>query len=147
MLGLLLGIIAKFADGTILGVIGNQLGFWVFISTLIITKSRTSVSAAFHTIVFFMSMLISYYIYSMILFGFFPRYYFFIWMGAAFISPIWGWIVWYSRRGGWLGAVCASLPISLLIMEGYSIYYTFSIASGFSIFAAIMLFILVPQRN
>ncbi|MDO9574360.1 MAG: hypothetical protein Q7I94_05130, partial [Candidatus Contubernalis sp.] len=86
------------------------------------------------------------YIYSMILFGVFPKYYFIAWGSIALLAPIGGYIVWYARGNGWIAAFCAAFPISLLLAEGYSFTYTFSIPRGFELFSAILLFMILPKN-
>lgn len=54
-----------------------------------------------------------------------------------------GFIVWYSREKQWLGALCGSIPVSVLIGEGYPIIYSRSAVLGFDIVAAVVLYILL----
>ncbi|URT71441.1 hypothetical protein [Cytobacillus firmus] len=63
-------------------------------------------------------------LYSMILFGFFPKSQFIYWGSIALLSPVCGYTVWFARGAGWLAAFCAAVPISLLIGEGFSFIYT-----------------------
>ncbi|MBO3444361.1 hypothetical protein [Clostridium sp. CCUG 7971] len=74
--GAVMGVLAKYTDGTLIGLIGTYLGIWIFIATLISVHSKTPEEAALHVFAFFVAMLLAYYIYSMKLFGFFPSYYF-----------------------------------------------------------------------
>lgn len=128
-LGMLLGFIAKYSD-TIPsnGIIGNvwcvisdiitRLGIWILLATIIAVWSRNPRIGALKVFVFFVGMLLIYYIFSMWLFGFFPTYYFIRWGLIALASPIGAYIVWFSRGNGWIAALCAALPISLLVSEG-----------------------------
>ena len=84
-LGIILGIISKYLDTiavdgswwtNILHYFGDlftRLGIWVLIATIIAAYSKTLIRAAINTSIFFIGMLISYYIYSAYLFGFFPN--------------------------------------------------------------------------
>jgi hypothetical protein len=147
LIGSLLGILSKFADGTVLGLVGTHIGFWIVIATFIAVRSRSPKAAAVHVFVFLASMLMSYYIYSMILFGFFSTYCFLAWGSIALSSPIGGYFVWYSRGEGWIAALLASLPISILVLDGYSFYYTFKLIQGLDIvFAIVLLFSLNRSR-
>lgn len=157
--GLALGFFAKYTDtmpsnginGTwflsIIGDIGTYLGIWVFISTILAACSRSSKVAAIHVFVFFVGMLISYYTYSGVLFGFFPKHYFLAWGIVALVSPIYAYIVWYSRGNGWIAAFCAAIPISILFLEGYTFYYTYSIEQGLDLFFAVLLYVFLPKEN
>ncbi|MFZ7946995.1 MULTISPECIES: DUF6518 family protein [Bacillaceae] len=147
MLGAIAGFLAKFTDGSKIGLIGTHLGFWVVITTIIAVRSRSPKAAGLHAFVFLIAMLIVYYSYSMALFGFFPKNYFIAWGSIALLSPIGGYVVWYAKGNGWRAAFYGALPISVLIAEGYSFFYTFSIPSGFDLFAAVLLFINLPANH
>jgi len=147
VLGALLGFLAKYTDGTMIGLIGTNLGFWIFVTTIVAAWSRTPVAAALHAFVFLAAMLIVYYVYSMLLFGFFPRYYFYAWGSIALLSPIGGYLVWFARGTGWAAAICAALPISFLLVEGYSFVYTFSFPQGFALLAAVILYLCLPANG
>ncbi|MFF2448824.1 DUF6518 family protein [Neobacillus sp. NPDC058068] len=147
LLGALLGFLANFSDGSVIGLIGTYLSFWIVIATIIAVRSRSPKAAALHTFIFLMTMLIVYYIYSMVQFGFFSMDYFITWGSIALLSPIGGYAVWYAKGNGWIAALCAALPISGLLVEGYSFFYTFSIPQGFDIISAAMLFIILPANH
>ncbi len=148
LLGVVLGFLAKYLDNVpIIGEIGTYLGFWVFTATLIAAWSRSPKAAASHVFAFFVAMLIAYYLYSMRLFGFFPKYYFIAWGAIALVSPICAYIAWYARGVGWIAGFCASLPIALLLLEGYSFFYTLSIPNGFDVFAAVLLFMVLTDEG
>jgi hypothetical protein len=147
MLGAILGFLAKYTDGSVVGLIGTYLGFWIVVTTILAVWSRSPEAAALHAFVFLVTMLIVYYIYSMVLFGFFPKYYFIAWGSIALLSPIGGYAVWFARGHGWISALCAAFPISLLLIEGYSFFYTLSISRGFNIISALLLVIILPRTN
>lgn len=143
-LGAFLGFLAKYLDTVPnAGAIGTSLGVWILIATLLAAWSRSPRAAALHVFIFFAAMLSVYYLYTMVLFGFFPKYYFFAWGGIALLSPLGAYIVWYARGSGWEAALCASLPIGLLLVEGFSFFYTWEIPQGFDILAVIFLTIML----
>jgi len=156
VIGILSGFLAKYIDtipsnGTICSLINiisnisSRIGIWAVIVTVIAAWSRTPKAGAIHVFAFFVGMLLAYYIYSMKLFNFFPTYYFIRWGLIALLSPLAAYIVWFSKRNGWISALCAALPIGLLISEGYNFFYTFSPVSGFDLIAAIILFCILPN--
>lgn len=158
VLGILSGFLAKYMDtissngiiGSLINIISNissRIGMWVFIATIIAAWSRTPKSGAINVFTFFLGMLLAYYIYSMKLFNFFPTYYFIRWGLIALLSPLAAYIVWFSRGNGWIAALCAALPIGLLVSEGYNFFYTFSPVSGFDLIAAIILFCILPKNK
>lgn len=81
------------------------------------------------------------------LFNFFPTYYFIRWGLIVLLSPLAAYIVWFSRGSGWIAALCAALPIGLLVSEGYNFFYTFSPVSGFDLITAIILFCILPKNK
>jgi len=118
--GILLGVIAKYSDTvpsnsesgmfySIISDITTSIGIWIALATLISVWSRSAIYAALKVLAFFVGMLLGYYIYSQVLFGFFPSYYFLRWGAIALVSPICAYIVWFSRGEGWGPAFCAAL--------------------------------------
>jgi hypothetical protein len=158
VLGIFSGFLAKYVDtipsndaiGIFINIIGNitsRIGIWVFAATIIAAWSRTPRAGAMHVFAFFAAMLLTYYIYSMKLFGFFPLHYFVRWGLIALASPLAAYVVWFSRGSGWVAALCAALPVGLLASKGYNFLYTFSPVSGFDLSAAIILFYILPENK
>lgn len=159
ILGMFLGFISKYSDtipsnGSIMASIWNtvsnittQLGIWVLLATIIAAWSNNPRIGAIKVFTFFSGLLLAYYIYSMKLFGFFPTYYFIRWSGIALASPIAAYIVWFSRGNGWTAALSASMPIGLLVSQGYSFFYIPKMILGFDIFSAIILFLILPRNK
>jgi len=158
IIGIFLGAIAKYSDtvpsisesGIVFSIISDittNIGIWIFAATLISVMSRSPKYAALEVLAFFVGMLLSYYIYSQVLFGFFPTYYFIRWCAIALVSPIGAYIVWFSRGEGWGSAFCASLPIGLLLTQGYSFFYVFSMVLGFDLFSALFLLVIMTKSK
>ena len=127
VLGMTLGIVSKYLDTVavdgswltgflhFLGDLFTRLGIWVFIATMVAAYSKTWRMAAINTFVFFMGMLISYYVYSAFLFGFFPTGYFILWGGIAFVSPLLAVVVWKAKNNERLAMILPALPMGLLL--------------------------------
>lgn len=154
ILGAFLGFFAKYLDGSNIGLIGTGIGFWILVTTIIAAWSRTPKLAALHVFIFLAAMLFSYYVYSMVLFGFFPKHYFIVWGSLALLSPISGYLMWFSRGNGWIAAICAAIPISLLIVRGDFFFdaltiplYDLILPTGFDLFSAVLLLIILPKKN
>lgn len=132
-LGIILGITSKYLDTVAvdgswitnvlhyLGDLFTRLGIWVWMATLIAAYSRTLRRAAFNTFVFFLGMLMSYYIYSAYLFGFFPTSYFIRWGGIALLSPLLAVIVWKAKDNERLAMILPALPMGLMLSLSLSI--------------------------
>ncbi len=154
LVGAALGFLAKYLDGSIVGLIGTELVFWILVTTIIAAWSCSPKLAALHVLIFLVAMLTVYYIYSMVLFGFFLKYYFISWGSIALFSPIWGFFIWYARGNGWIAALCAAFPISFLLIDGWFFFrtltiplYHMSIPTGFTLLSGILLFIILPNDN
>jgi len=148
IIGFLFGLIAKSTDSiSIIGDIGTNLGVWIFVGTLIAAYSHTPLLAALNLPVFLLSMLASYYIYGMLVLGFFPKAYFLGWLVVSLLSPIGSFIIWFSRGKRWPAIISAALPIAVLIAEGYPAYYTFQIPLILDLVFAIILIVLLPETR
>lgn len=141
ILGAISGFLAKYFDqhSPLLGSIGTSLGVWILMASLLAAWSRSAKTAALRVLLFFAAMLSAYYLYTTILFGAFPQYYFLAWGLFALLSPVGAMIVWQARGDGWLAAFCASLPVAILLVEGRPFFYTGSLPMGFDILAAVFL--------
>jgi len=144
--GLLLGYIAKAADSvSIIGDIGTELGVWVFIVTMIAAFSLRPLFAAINAPAFLLSMLLSYYLYGQLILGFFPKAYFMGWLVIALISPIGGFVVWFSRGKGIIANICAALPVSVLLACGYPAVYTHNPVYIIELVFAVVMLLVLPK--
>ncbi|MGG3890816.1 hypothetical protein [Metabacillus fastidiosus] len=137
--GISSGIISKYLDT--IGVDGSwwtyvphyfadlftRLGIWVLIGTIIAAYSKTLIRAPINTLIFFIGMLISYYVYSAYLFGFFPTSYFILWGSIALLSPLLAIIVWKAKNNVHLAFILPALPMGLLLSLslGMGLYYVY----------------------
>ena len=133
VLGIILGLTSKYLDTVAvdgswitnvlhyLGDLFTRLGIWVWIATLIAAYSRTLRRAAINTFVFFIGMLLSYYIYSAYLFGFFPTSYFILWGGIALLSPLLAAVVWIAKNDERLAMILPAMPMGLMLSLSLSI--------------------------
>jgi len=127
--GFTLGLIAKILDSpiipneiSILGVIGSNWGIWIFVSTLIAVYSYTPKLAATRVFIFLISMLFSYYIYTILFLGLLPLKYIIFWCILALLSTIPAYIMWFSHANHLISSIIIALPISVIAFEGYNIY-------------------------
>jgi hypothetical protein len=127
--GSTLGFVAKILDSpiipneiSILGFIGSNWGIWIFISTLIAVYSYTPKLAATRVFIFLISMLFSYYIYTILVLELFPLKYIIFWCVVALLSTIPAYIMWFSHADHLISSILTALPISVIAFEGYKIY-------------------------
>lgn len=145
LLGAFLGFIAKATDSvSIIGDIGTDLGVWVFIATIVAVYSRYPFTAAINTMLFFLAMLGAYYIYGHLVLDFFPKSYFMGWLAVALLSPVAGFMVWFSKGTGFIGIIISALPISVLFASGYTAFYTHNPVSFLALVFGMLLTILLP---
>lgn len=127
VLGIILGITSKYLDTvaldgswitSVLHFFANlftRLGIWVLIATMVAAYSTTLIRAAINTFVFFIGMLISYYLYSAYLFGFFPTNYFILWGSIALVSPLLAVVVWIAKNNDHLAHILPAFPMGFLL--------------------------------
>lgn len=129
ILGLILGFVGKILDSSIipneisiLGYIGSNWGMWIFISTLIAVYSYTPKLAAARVFIFLISLLLSYYIYTILVLELFPLKYIIFWSILALLSTIPAYIMWFSHANHIISSIIIALPISVIAFEGFKIY-------------------------
>ena len=112
LLGIAFGTFSKFLDfrqaelpSVLMAIDGaldvhNFLGrfaIWVLIALCISIYSNSAIRASVNVFVFFAGMVVSYYLYSNYVAGFFPRSYAMIWVGFTMISPFLAFVCWYAK--------------------------------------------------
>ena len=111
-LGIALGTFSKFLDfrqtelpSVLMAIDGaldvhNFLGrfaIWVLIALCISIYSNSAIRASVNVFALFAGMVVSYYLYSNYVAGFFPRSYAMIWVGFTMISPFLAFVCWYAK--------------------------------------------------
>ena len=126
IVGITLGLIAKWVDVPeltselpIFDDIFARFGIWIFTATLLSIFSDTPMYAAIRVFIFFVSMVFSYYIYTILFLGFFPKEQIILWSIISLISPFCGAIIWNVRGNGEISCILAALPITILYTEWY----------------------------
>ncbi|MEF9951097.1 MAG: hypothetical protein RR840_03090 [Clostridium sp.] len=134
-LGLLLGITSKYLDTigdnkttitTVLCYLGDMftdMGIWIFLASIITLKSRQWYIASISVFLFFVGMITTYYIYSMGLFGFFPKSYFLMWGSITLVSPILAYILWGFNNPHQYSYLLLSLPAAYIMSYGLNIEF------------------------
>ena len=111
-LGIALGTFSKYLDfrqtelpGVLMAIngvldIGNFRGrfaIWILIALCISIYSNSAIRASVNVFALFAGMVVSYYLYSNYVAGFFPRSYAMIWVGFTMISPFLAFVCWYAK--------------------------------------------------
>lgn len=135
ILGIGLGILSKWLDGypdlpvfmerlDITNFLG-RLTVWLVIAICIAVFSNSVSRAAVNVLLFFAGMVVSYYLYSKFVAGFFPRSYAMIWFGLTIVSPIFAAILWYAKGKGWIAAILSGAVIGGLAWTAVHVDFTY----------------------
>ncbi|KOR76001.1 hypothetical protein [Paenibacillus solani] len=124
-IGIILGIAAKLVDtpavNPIFTDVGDRLGIWIFVATLLSVYSYSPQLAAIRIFAFFGSMLTVYYVYTTFVLHFFPGKAILFWGILAVVSPVCAYIMWYACGNGWLANIISALPVTVLMVEGFGL--------------------------
>lgn len=144
VLGMLMGWLAYDLSGSgVVGAIIANIGIWLFTSSLLAYYSQSGLAAALNTFLYFVGVIAAYYAHYVLAGGSIGFGTLLTPLVFAAIGALIGFITWHAGAREWLGALCASVPISLLLAEGYPIYYSRSISLAFDIVCAIVLYVLL----
>ena len=128
--GLVLGIIIRLLDiyTTNLGNIFSQIAVWILLGTIISIYSATPKAAMFNIFPFCVGMLLTYYAVAIVTNGVYHKIYIFGWMLFALCSPFLGYLVWMTKRTGFMaklisvGILCISLLSSIILFDHLRIH-------------------------
>lgn len=156
-----MGLAAKLVDAPginpIFDDIGGRLGIWVFVATLLSVFSYSPRVAALKALSFFGSMLTVYYVYTVWILHFFPAREMLFWGICMLITPLCAYLMWYGRGHGLFSTIIASLPITVILSEGYQLryaylpihthYYLTPFLMGIYLIMVAVLLLLVPKSR
>ncbi len=130
--GVILGLLSKMLDETAsnllphflqvldLGNFFSRMGVWLFLAMLIAVYSKSPVRAAINVFVFFVGMVGSYYLYTVMIAGFFPKSYMMIWVIMTVISPFMAFVCWYAKGKGILAILISSLLLMFMSRQAFA---------------------------
>ena len=101
----------------------SRMGVWMFLGICISIYSRTPLSAAFNSLLFFAGMVGSYYVYTVTIAGFFPKSYMMIWIAMTIVSPFLAAVCWYAR-GVHAVSICIA-SVAFMMMTRQTFYFGF----------------------
>lgn len=161
LLAVIMGLVAKLVDAPginpIFDDIGGRLGIWVFVATLLSVFSYSPRVAALTAFAFFGSMLTVYYVYTISILHFFPVREMLFWGICMLIAPLCAYLMWYGRGHGLFSTIIASLPITVILSEGYQLryaylpihthYYLIPFLMGIYLIMVALLLLVVPKSR
>ncbi|MDG5471965.1 hypothetical protein P6709_09405 [Jeotgalibacillus sp. ET6] len=129
--GVLLGVMAKVLDETpsnslpyLLEVLDlrnffSRIGVWIFLAMLITLYSKSPFKSALNVFLFFAGMVGSYYLYTVLIAGFYLGDYMMIWIFITGISPFLAFLCWYARGKSLMAVSLSSLLIVVFSRQAF----------------------------
>ena len=130
--GVILGVISKVLDTTpsnylpyFLQVLDlrnffSNMGIWLFLAVVISVYSKTPIRSAINVFLFFVGMVSSYYLYTVLVAGFFPKSYMMIWIFMTCISPFLAFVCWYAKGKGTIAIAISSIILMFISRQAFS---------------------------
>lgn len=132
VIGIILGVISKFLDSTASNLLPyflevldlrnflSRIGVWLFLGVLISVYSKSPIRAAVNVFLFFAGMVGSYYLYTIMISGFFPKSYMMFWIIMTIISPILAFICWYAKGKGIFAISISSIILMFISRQAFA---------------------------
>lgn len=132
IIGIILGVISKVLDTTPsnylpyflqildLGNFFSGMGIWLFLAVVISVYSKTPIRSAINVFLFFTGMVGSYYLYTVLVAGFFPKSYMMIWIFMTCISPFLAFVCWYAKGKGIIAITISSIIFMFMSRQAFS---------------------------
>lgn len=130
--GVILGIISKLLDETAINLLpyfletldlGNffsRMGVWLFLAVLISVYSKSPIRSAINVFLFFVGMVGSYYLFTVMIVGFFPKSYMMIWVVMTIFSPFLAFVCWYAKGKGIIAISISSIIIMFISRQTFA---------------------------
>lgn len=130
--GVILGVISKLLDETASNLLPyflesldlrnffSRIGVWIFLAVLISVYSKSPVRSAINVFLFFVGMLGSYYLYTVMIAGFFPKTYMMFWIVMAMISPFMAFLCWYAKGKGIIAISISSIIFMFISRQTFA---------------------------
>lgn len=131
-LGIILGVVSKALDETASNMLPtfieqldlrnflSRIGVWMFIGICIAFYSKTPLRGAINTLLFFVGMVGSYYIYTIMIAGFFPKEYMIFWFIMTALSSLLAVICWYAKGTHIISILLSSVIFMMMMRQAFS---------------------------
>lgn len=133
--GVILGVISKVFDETASNLLPyflevldlrnffSRMGVWIFLAMLISVYSKSPVRSAINVFLFFVGMVGSYYLYTVMIAGFFPKSYMMLWIIMTVISPFMAFVCWYAKGKGVIAISISSIILMFISRQTFAFGY------------------------
>jgi hypothetical protein len=130
--GISLGVISKVLDTTSSNLLPHfleildlrnflsRMGIWIFLSVVISVHSKSPIRSAINIFLFFVGMVGSYYLYTVLVAGFSPKSYMIIWMVMTSISPLLAFVCWYGKGKGIIAITISSIIFMFISRQSFA---------------------------
>jgi hypothetical protein len=130
--GIILGLISKVLDETASNLLPyflevldlrnffSRMGVWIFLAVLISVYSKSPVRSSINVFLLFVGMVGSYYLYTVIIAGFFPKSYMMIWIIMTIISPFMAFVCWYAKGKGIIAIFISSIIFMFISRQSFA---------------------------
>lgn len=131
-IGIILGIISKVLDETSSNLLPHflevldlrnflsRMGVWIFLAVLISVYSKSPIRSAINVFLFFVGMVGSYYLYTVMIAGFFPKSYMMIWIAMTILSPFMAFVCWYAKGKGIIAIFISSIIMMFISRQAFA---------------------------
>lgn len=156
--GVSLGVISKVLDQTPsnyfpfflevldLGNFFSRIGVWLFFAIIISVYSKSPFRAAINVFLFFVGMVGSYYLYTIIFAGFFPKSYMMIWIMLTIVSPFLAFICWFAKGKGQLAIGISTVIMMFMFRQAFAFgFWYFDIQYGLELLLVIAIIFVLYQ--
>lgn len=143
ILGVILGVISKVLDTTPSNLLPyfleildlrnffSRMGVWIFLAVVISVYSKSPIRSAINVFLLFVGMVGSYYLYTVLVAGFFPKSYMVIWVVMTAISPFLALVCWYAKGKGIIAISISSIIFMFISRQSFAFgFWYFDIRNG-----------------
>ncbi|MFJ7826619.1 hypothetical protein [Psychrobacillus sp. NPDC096623] len=92
----------------------------MFLAVVISVYSKSPVLSAVNVFLFFVGMVGSYYLYTVLVAGFFPKSYMMIWIIMTCISPFLAFVSWYAKGTGIIAISISSIIFVFISRQAFT---------------------------
>ncbi|WP_062350614.1 DUF6518 family protein [Bacillus kwashiorkori] len=98
----------------------SRMGVWIFLAVVISLYSNSPIRSAINVFLFFVGMVGSYYLYTILIAGFFPKSYMMIWIVMTVISPFLAIVCWYAKGKGIIAVSISSIIFMSISRQSFA---------------------------